>query len=356
MGKKLARLLSLGTVAASITLLMSGCSGKKQNSTGESKKNSIALITDSNGVNDQSFNQAAWEGFKAYGKEQGLKKGSGYQYFQSNSATDYTPNFNQAAKSGYKTIFGIGYLLKDSVSEAAKKNPKKNFVIVDDVITGQKNVASVTFKSNQASYLGGVAAAYSTKTNKVGFVGGAKSTIIESFENGFKQGVADAAKAMHKKITVDGQYVGNFTSTDKAKSMAQSMYANKCDVIFQAAGSAGNGVFQEAKAHNQAHAASQKVWVVGVDVDQENMGQYKDKDGKKDNFTLTSVLKGLDVATKSLADDAVKGKFPGGKHLVYSLKGNGVSVTKGNLSSKAWSAVQKSRADILAGKITVAGD
>ena len=150
MGKKLARLLSLGTVAASITLLMSGCSGKKQNSTGESKKNSISLITDSNGVNDQSFNQAAWEGFNAYGKEQGLKKGSGYQYFQSNSATDYTPNFNQAAKSGYKTIFGIGYLLKDSVSEAAKKNPKKNFVIVDDVITGQKNVASVTFKSNRS--------------------------------------------------------------------------------------------------------------------------------------------------------------------------------------------------------------
>ncbi len=353
MGKKYTKFLSLGVIATSLALLVTGCSGKKQNSTGSSKKNSIALITDSNGINDQSFNQAAWEGFKAYGKEHSLKQGSGYQYFQSNSASDYTPNFNQAAKSGYQTIYGIGYLLKDSVSAAAKKNPKKNFVIVDDVITGQKNVASVTFKSNEASYLGGVAAAYSTKTNKVGFIGGAKSTIIEAFENGFKQGVEDAAKQMNKKITVSSQYVGNFTSTDKAKSMAQSMYADKCDVIFQAAGSAGNGVFQEAKAHNQTRSADEKVWVVGVDVDQEKMGEYKTKDGKKANFTLTSVLKGLGVVTKSLADDAAKGKFPGGKHLEYSLKENGVSVTKGNLSAKAWAAVQKAKAQIIAGKVKV---
>ena len=354
MGKKFTKFLSLGFLMASFTLVLNACSGKKQGTSNQNKKDSIALITDSNGINDQSFNQAAWDGFKDYGKEHNLKQGKGYQYFQSSSATDYTPNFNQAAKSGYQTIFGIGYMLKDSVKAAAKKNPKKNFVIVDDVITGQKNVASVTFKSNESSYLGGVAAAYSTKTNKVGFIGGAKSAIIDTFEAGFKQGVRDAAKAQHKKISVSVQYIGNFTSNDKAKSIAQSMYANKCDVVFQAAGNAGNGVFQEAKALNQTKPESNKVWVIGVDVDQKNLGNYKTKDGKKANFTLTSVLKGLNVATKSLADDAAKGKFPGGKHLVYSLKGNGVSITKGNLTPKAWLAVEKAKQQIVSGKITVA--
>ena len=354
MGKKFTKFLSLGFLMASFTLVLNACSGKKQGTSSQNKKDSIALITDSNGINDQSFNQAAWAGFKDYGKEHNFKQGKGYQYFQSSSATDYTPNFNQAAKSGYQTIFGIGYMLKDSVKAAAKKNPKKNFVIVDDVITGQKNVASVTFKSNESSYLGGVAAAYSTKTNKVGFIGGAKSAIIDTFEAGFKQGVKDAAKAQHKKINVSVQYIGNFTSNDKAKSIAQSMYANKCDIVFQAAGSAGSGVFQEAKALNQTKPESNKVWVIGVDVDQKNLGNYKTKDGKKANFTLTSVLKGLNVATKSLADDAAKGKFPGGKHLVYSLKGNGVSITKGNLTPKAWLAVEKAKQQIVAGKITVA--
>lgn len=336
--------------------MLTGCAGKKQGGAGNTNsKHGIALITDENGVDDHSFNQAAWSGFKAYGKEHGLKRGNGgYQYFQSSSPSDYVPNFNEAAKANYNTIYGVGYQLQQAVASAAKKNPKKHFVIVDSVISGQKNVVSATFESNQASYLGGLAAAYTTKTNKVGFIGGAKSAIIDLFEAGFKQGVAAGAKQLHKKISVQTQYIGNFTSTDKAKSIAQSMYANHADVLYQAAGNAGNGVFQEAKDYNQTRPVNKKVWVIGVDVDQSNLGNYTAKGGKKANFTLTSVLKGLDVACKSIADDAYKGKFPGGKHLVYSLKGNGVSVTRGQISAKGWAAIQKARKQIIAGKINVA--
>ena len=93
---------------------------------------------------------------------------------------------------------------------------------------------------------------------------------------------------------------------------------------------------------------------MGFDVDQSGLGNYTAKNGKKANFTLTSVLKGLNVATKSIADDAYNDKFPGGKHLVYGLKDNGVSITKGQLSDKAWQAVQKARTQILDGKIKVA--
>lgn len=173
------------------------------------------------------------------------------------------------------------------------------------------------------------------------------------FEAGFKKGVEDGAKALHKKVTVQTEYIGNFTGMDKAKSIAQSMYANNDDIVFPAAGNAGNSVFQEAKDYNQSHNVNKKVWVMGVDVDQSNLGNYTSKDGKKGNFTLTSVLKGLNVATKSIANDAYNGKFPGGKHLVYTLKDNGVSITKGYLSDKTWSAVQKARQEILDNKIKV---
>ena len=217
------KLVAAGAATLSIAAVLTACSGKKSNtSVNKDTKHGIALITDSNGVDDHSFNQAAWSGFKDYGKEHGLKQGKGgYQYFQSSSAADFTPNFTQAAQAGYQTIYGVGYMLNDSVKAASKKYPKKNFVLVDSVITGRKNVASVTFKSNEASYLGGLAAAYTTKTNKVGFIGGAKVSILELFEAGFKQGVKDGAKALGKKITVYDQYIGNFTSTDKAKSIAQ---------------------------------------------------------------------------------------------------------------------------------------
>lgn len=114
---------------------------------------------------------------------------------------------------------------------------------------------------------------------------------------------------MGKKIKIDDQYIGNFTSTDKAKSIAQSMYASGADIIYHAAGNAGNGVFTEAKDINKNRKASKKVWVIGVDVDQSSLGSYTSKDGKKSNFVLTSVLKGLDVAVERIAEKAYQGKF-----------------------------------------------
>ncbi|MBT8879802.1 BMP family ABC transporter substrate-binding protein, partial [Lactobacillus delbrueckii subsp. bulgaricus] len=95
-------------------------------------------------------------------------------------------------------------------------------------------------------------------------------------------------------------------------------------------------------------------WVIGVDVDQSSLGSYTSKDGKKSNFVLTSVLKGLDVAVERIAEKAYQGKFPGGKHFVYTLEGNGVSVTKGNIDSKTWSKVQAARKQILNDKVKVA--
>lgn len=128
MNAKFKKILSFGVVLASVGLILTACSGKKsgQSTSNKDSKHSIALITDENGVDDHSFNQAAWAGFKAYGKEHDLSRGrGGYQYFQSGSAADYTPNFDQAANAGYQTIFGVGFQLADAVKEAAKKNPKR---------------------------------------------------------------------------------------------------------------------------------------------------------------------------------------------------------------------------------------
>lgn len=357
MGTKIKKIWSLAMVTVATGLVLTACSGRKQGGNGNSTSNakhSIALITDTAGVNDNSFNQSAWRGFKAYGKEHGIKRGhNGYQYFQSSSAADFEPNFDQASKAGYQTIFGIGYSLKDAVSAAAKKDPKKNFVIVDDVIKGQKNVASANFKSEQASYLAGVAAATQTKTNVIGFIGGAHSDIIDLFDAGFTKGVQDQAKKLHKKITILNQYVGDFKSADKEKAIAQSMYAKKADIIFHASGLAGNGLFQEAKAINQDRSADKKVWVIGVDVDQSYLGNYKTKDGKKANFVLTSVITGVNVATHDIANRAYNGNFPGGKQLVYGLKTNGVSIKRGQISDIAWKNSRKAREQIIKGTIKV---
>jgi basic membrane protein A len=334
-----------------IIVLIGGAVAIFGNSSSSSSKNnaSIALITDGGGIDDKSFQQSAWEGMEKWGKANGLKQGKGgYTYYESKTTADFTTNMEQAVSNDFKTIFGIGFKLTDAINTEAKKNTDTNFVIVDDVAKKRDNVASVTFHSEESSYLAGVAAAKTTKTNHIGFVGGMNSAVIDMFEAGYVAG----AQSVNPDIQIDIQYVGDFTSASKAKTIAASMYAGGADIIYQAAGGAGAGVFTEAKDLNTKQAAADKVWVIGVDLDQKADGAYTATDGKS-NFTLTSSLKGVGAAVADIATDAKKGKFPGGKTITYGLSDGGVSVTRGNMSADAWKAVQAAEKDIKDGKITV---
>ena len=103
--------------------------------------------------------------------------------------------------------------------------------------------------------------------------------------------------------------VGNFSDINKAHDIAQEMYNQKADIIFQAAGKSGQGVFKAAKEVNQTNPVGQKVWVIGSDEDQTKLGNYQAKGGQPSNFTLTSVIKSADVAVEDLANQTAKGNF-----------------------------------------------
>lgn len=351
------KISKIGLLFVASTLLLAACSSSASevSETTQSEKSNqaktVAFITDTNGVDDRSFNQSAWEGMVEWGEENNLKRGNtGYQYFQSSNESDYIPNIDQALNAGFQTVFGIGYKLVAAIEEQAIANPKINFVMVDEVIENVDNVVSATFKSNEAAYLAGLSAAHTTTSNKVGFLGGVQVGVIEEFDAGFRQGVADGAKALGKEIQVTSQYAGAFDAPDKGRTIAQAMYATGIDIIYAAAGATGNGMFQEAKSINESQ--DKKVWVIGVDRDQTEEGNYK-KDGKEDNFTLTSTLKDVGQAVKDLATKANEGTFPGGEHIVYGLEENGVGVTPGQLTAETQEAVETARQEIIDGIITV---
>ncbi|MFC4710918.1 BMP family lipoprotein [Enterococcus eurekensis] len=353
----------LGLFFIASAVLLSACGGTTDDSkgttsnetTGSEQVNSdvktVAFITDTNGVDDRSFNQSAWEGMVEWGNENKVEQGNqGYQYFQSANESDYIPNIDQALNAGFDTIFGIGYKLVSSMEEQAKANPDVNFVMVDEVISDLDNVVSATFKSEEAAYLAGLAAAYTTKTDKVGFIGGVQVAVIEVFDAGFRQGVEDAAKELGKEIEVVSQYAGAFDAPDKGRTIAQAMYAKDIDVIYAAAGATGNGLFQEAKSLNEVQ--DEKVWVIGVDRDQTEEGNYT-KDGKTLNFTLASTLKQVGETVKDLATKADNGEFPGGEHLVYGLEEEGVGLTDGQLTDDVKAKIETARQAIIDGTITV---
>ena len=342
--------LGLGLVAvAAVGLAACGNRSSRNAAPSSDVKTKAAIVTDTGGVDDKSFNQSAWEGLQDWGKEHNLSKDKGFTYFQSTSEADYANNLQQAAGS-YNLIFGVGFALHNAVEEAAKEHSDLNYVLIDDVIKDQKNnVVSVTFADNESAYLAGVAAAKTTKTKQVGFVGGIESEVISRFEAGFKAGVASVDSSI--KVQVD--YAGSFGDNAKGKTIAAAQYAAGADVVYQVAGGTGAGVFAEAKSLNESRPENEKVWVIGVDRDQEAEGKYTSKDGKESNFVLVSTLKQVGTTVKDISNKAEKGEFPGGQVIVYSLKDKGVDLAVTNLSEEGKKAVEAAKAKILDGSVKV---
>lgn len=351
--------IAIATVAGASALMLGACGHKGNNANNpKNDKMSVALITGGYGVSDNSFGQMAWAGLKKYGSEYGLSKGAGgYNYFQAASASDYQTEMEQAVNSNYNTIIAAGFQFAEAIQKTAQKYPKKKFVIIDSQAKG-KNVASVMFKSQEASFLAGVAAAKTSKTGKLGWIGAVKSEILSEFEAGFVQGAKWEAKKLGKKISVDRVYTGSFTDVAKEKSIAKAMYAKGIDVISQASGGASQGLFTEANDINSEKTSAElkksKVFALGVDSNQYALGSFKTKDGKKDNSCLTSIMTRVDTVAYMLAKKSAQGKFPGGKYLTYGLKENAVSLNRDQISDSAWKDVQDAKKQILDGKIRVA--
>ena len=349
-------------VTAGVSALMLGACGHRGNNTNNAKKDkvSVALITGGYGVDDNSFGQMAWSGLKKHGKEYNLSKGAGgYNYFQATGASDYETEMEQAANAKYHTIIAAGFQFAEAIEKTAKKYPKNKFVLIDSQAKG-KNVASVMFKSQEASFLAGVAAAKTSKTGKLGWIGAVKSGILSEFEAGFVQGAKWEAKKIHKKISVDREYIGSFTDTSKEKTVAQAMYSKGIDVISQASGGASQGLFVEANNINaqktSAELKKSKVWAMGVDSDQHALGNFKTKDGNKDNSVLTSIMTRVDTVAYMLSKRSAEGKFPGGQYLKYGLKENAVSLNRDQIDSSTWKDVLSAKKQILDGKIQVAAN
>lgn len=114
--------LGLGLVAvAAVGLAACGNRSSRNAASSSDVKTKAAIVTDTGGVDDKSFNQSAWEGLQDWGKEHNLSKDKGFTYFQSTSEADYANNLQQAAGS-YNLIFGVGFALNNAVKDAAKEH------------------------------------------------------------------------------------------------------------------------------------------------------------------------------------------------------------------------------------------
>lgn len=296
----------LAAAALSLSLVLGGCAMEKD----KDKEYTVTMITDTGGINDQSFNQSSWQGLTS------LKDhtGADVRYIESKQASDFTTNLDRACDAYSDLVWAIGFSLADSMLNIASYNPDINFAIVDQAFEETpQNVTGVTFRAEESSFLAGYIAGMETKTDKVGYVGGMKSFVNDQFEYGFLAGVQFASKERGVPIEVMEQFTESYSDVAKAKAIANKMYSQGCDIIYHSAGGAGYGVIESAKENNK--------YVIGVDSDQSYLAP--------DNV-LTSALKNVNVAVEEISTQAMNGQDIGGKTFDYGLAEDGVGIPENN--------------------------
>ena len=306
---KFKKLVALTTATVLSASMLVGCSSSADTNEDTFK---IAMVTDVAGVNDQSFNQSAWEGLQKAEKELGVE----VSYRESNQESDYMTNIESLVDEDTDLIVGVGMKLASAVEESAKLYPEQKFVIVEEDLGVEfKNVQSVLFNAQEAAYLVGLVAGKTTKTNDIGFIGGMQIPVIETFQYGFMAGV----KAANKDANIQVQYANSFTDQAKGKAIANQMYSNGADIVFTCGGDVGTGAIEAAKENGK--------YAIGVDRDQSDLAPEN---------VLTSAIKRVDAGVFETVKSYVNGTFEGGTTTTYGLEENAVGVpdTTKNLVSQ----------------------
>ena len=290
----------------------------------------IGMVTDVGGVNDGSFNQSAWEGLQRAAENFGCE----VKYIESKGDADFVPNIESFLDEDYDLIICTGYVMADAVRDAAELNPDQKFAIVDDASNADlDNVTCMMFEQEQASYLVGLAAGYTTESNVVGFVVGQANETMNSFGYGYLAGVLDA----NPDATILQYNANNFGDASGGKTAVNTMVTKGADVVFHAAGGTGLGVIDGCKENG--------IWAIGVDSDQSPLAP---------ETILTSALKRVDNACYDATKKAILGTLEGGV-ATYDLAAGGVDIapTTDNLSKDVLEKIEDAKKDIIAGDLVV---
>ncbi|MDG2308095.1 MAG: BMP family protein [Candidatus Binatia bacterium] len=191
-------------------------------------------------VSDGGWNAGAYEALQEIHKQLGAEISNQ----QVATPADFEQGFRGYAQQGYALVFGHGFEFQDPAMRAAKDFPDTDFVVSSGSVSA-KNVASLQFDLDQATYLAGMLAASLSKTGRAGCVGGIELPVIKKTFDGFIAG----AKSVNPDFVVSTAYTGNFEDVAAARAAASAMIAQGADFLLHNADAAGLGVFQAAKDH-----------------------------------------------------------------------------------------------------------
>lgn len=301
-----------------------------------------AMIIAQGGLGDGSWNDTANAGFQSGLEKTGLE---GRTIESADVAAQGEEIMRRAADGGFGLVVSLEWIHGEPMEILAKDYPDTNWVIMNQTREGA-NIASVVFGEHEGSFLAGALAAQVTTDTSIeginadatiGVIGGFKAPGIDKFIVGYIQG----AMAVNPDIEVMVAYADSFGDPAKGLLMANAMYDDGADIIYQVAGGTGIGIIEAAKARGY--------YAIGVDTDQ---------DGMAPGNVLTSMVKRVDVAVAEIVSGYSADNFPGGTVIKFGLAENGVALsdmtfTRDRVPAAYIERVNAYSAQIIAGDLDV---
>ena len=288
----------------------------------------IGMVTDTGGINDQSFNQSTWEGLSALSTDE-----FEIAHLVSKTDADYDTNIQTFIDDGYDLILCTGFKLAEATKKAAEANPDQKFAIIDDASIDLPNVACLMFAQEQASYLVGIVAGMASESGVVGYVQGMVSENMNLFGIGFIEGVL----SVNPEATVLQYNANSFGDVAAGSAAVKNFVTKGADVVYHAAGGTGAGVITGCQENG--------IYAIGVDADQSYLAP---------ETVITSAMKRVDIAAQDISKAVKEGTFKGGITM-YDINNGGVDVapTQDLLTEDMIAAVEAAKADLQSGASVV---
>ena len=286
------------------------------------------LVTDLAGVDDRSFNASAWAGVQA-AKDAGFATDDSF-FLESTDASDWQPNIDQMVSQGCQHIVTVGFALGEVTAINAQANPDIIFSMVDNVLTDENfaplalpNVRELVYQTDQAAFAAGYLSAGVSQTGVLCTYGGANFPTVAIFMDGFTRGAAHYNEVKGTDVQVlgwdvdaqDGLFTGSFTDMDLARSTAESLFQENCDIIIPVGG-AINLPAGDAINDSGIDAA-----LVGVDAD-----AYFAMDEQYQSLWLTTVEKAIGPLVTLSVQQQAEGSWTAGA-FVGNLGNDGVGLS-----------------------------
>lgn len=227
------------TGAADVTAAESNGSGSEEASSEGGEGGKLGLLMDVT-RNDKSFGQATYEGAKAAAEELGLEL-TVVDDLASDPQKAQSALLNMAKESDY--VINGAIPLMGGLPRVAEQNPDTQFAAYAVSIPSSDNLHWAFQDWYPLGYLAGIAAAESTKSGVVGFVGGGEIPPTIAGEAAFDE----AVKSVDPNIKVLSTITGDFEDTTKAKDAANSQIAQGADVIYSFVDAGHLGAVEAAK-------------------------------------------------------------------------------------------------------------